>query len=492
MPKIWRGRRRFLLIQLGFLGVLQAALAIIMSLSVSAVLSGDRGLIALLLATTLGLGAAQWIQKVVAEDLGQHYVHEVRRELVGAALVPGNTASLGVTVTRASNDLTAVRNWVALGIVPMVTGLPLIAIVLVALFIQDLRTGVAVTVPLLMCVSMLPVVARWTLLRARELRKKRGRMAARIADSVMAGEMLQAVGGVHRELNAVSRDSDRVVIAAVKRSWATGFTRALMALAASLSTVSVVISGHLDASDVAGTMMLLGVLATPVVELGRVVEYRQNYKAAVRILILLLQRGSEFNQSQKTLPGLQATEGIPGVYVKGISARPGERIHLNGSADATRKWVSSLIEGADAIVNGQRLSHLPLKERRALVGIASVHHHLSRGSVGRLVGLRVPDATAVEIEKALDNAGLKNTHKQRLKNGGQPLSAAQINRLKIASATLRTPPLLILEGIPPENLQNYPGVIISTELATGQDTGQAAGQAAGQANPSETWRQVNI
>lgn len=479
MPRLWRARRRLLLIALGVLGVLQALLAIMVSLSVAAILEGNRALVGLLLATTLGLGVAQWIQKVVAEDLGQHYVHEVRRELVGAALVPGNANSLGVTVTRASNDLTAVRNWVTLGIVSLATGVPLIAIVLVALFIQDLRTGVAVTVPLLMCVAVLPVVARWTLKRARELRKKRGRMAARIADSVMAGELLHATGAIDRELNAVTRDSDRVVIAAVRRSWATGFSRALMAMAASLGTVSIVISGHLEVSEVAGIMMLLGVLATPVAELGRVVEYRQNYKAATRILIPLLQRGSEFKHSQQKLPGLQATEGIPGVYVKGISALPGERIYLHGSADATRKWVTSLSameEGTDAIVNGQRLSQLPLKQRRALIGIASAHHHLSRGSVSRLVGLRVPDATVEEIEQALEQVGLNNTGKQRLKNGGHPWSTSQINKLKIASATLRTPPLLVLEGITPENLFNYPGVIISTV----------------QENPSETWRQVNI
>lgn len=295
----------------------------------------------------------------------------------------------------------------------------------------------------------------------------------------MAGELLHATGAIDRELNAVTRDSDRVVIAAVRRSWATGFSRALMAMAASLGTVSIVISGHLEVSEVAGIMMLLGVLATPVAELGRVVEYRQNYKAATRILIPLLQRGSEFKHSQQKLPGLQATEGIPGVYVKGISALPGERIYLHGSADATRKWVTSLSameEGTDVIVNGQRLSQLPLKQRRALIGIASAHHHLSRGSVSRLVGLRVPDATVEEIEQALEQVGLNNTGKQRLKNGGHPWSTSQINKLKIASATLRTPPLLVLEGITPENLLNYPGVIISTV----------------QENPSETWRQVNI
>ncbi|WP_099092681.1 ABC transporter transmembrane domain-containing protein [Corynebacterium crudilactis] len=478
MPKLWLGRRRSLLTQLAFLGVLQALLAIILSLSVAAVLDGDRGLIALLLATTLGLGMAQWIQKVVAEDLGQHYVHEVRRELVGAALVPGKATSLGVTVTRASNDLTAVRNWLALGIVPMVTGIPLIGIVLVALFVQDIRTGVAVAAPLLICMAFLPVLARWTLIRAQELRSKRGRMAARIADSVMAGEMLWAVGGVNREVNAVSRDSDRVVVAAVKRSWATGFTRALMAMAASLSTVSVVVSGHLDPSEVAGTMMLLGVLATPVTELGRVVEYRQNYKAAIRILIPLLQRGSEFKQTQTQLPGLKVSEGVPGVNVKGIAARPGERIHLTGETCDTRAWISSLIEEGDGVVNGQQLSQLPLKQRRMLIGIASTHHYLSRGSVSRLASIRVPDATAEEISAALAQVGLDNdktTQKQRLKNGGQPWNTAQINKLKLASATLRTPPLLVLEGIDPHIVKDYPGVVISTETI-----------------PGEQWRQVSI
>lgn len=87
MPRLWRARRRLLLIALGVLGVLQALLAIMVSLSVAAILEGNRALVGLLLATTLGLGVAQWIQKVVAEDLGQHYVHEVRRGLVGAAQI---------------------------------------------------------------------------------------------------------------------------------------------------------------------------------------------------------------------------------------------------------------------------------------------------------------------------------------------------------------------------------------------------------------------
>ena len=308
-------------------------------------------------------------------------------------------------------------------------------------------------------------------------------MAARIADSVQAGEGLRAAGGVFREVSAVSRDSDRVVLAAVERSWATGLTRALMAMAASLSMVSVVIFGQLEASAVAGTMMLLGVLAAPVAELGRVVEYRQNYRAALLILKPILTRGAEFMRQQEQAPSIEDIPGVQSIFIKGIAAQAGERIHLHGSAEATRAWIASLTENDgtapdDAIVNGHRLGQLSLKQRRTFLGIASAHHHLSRGSVARLVGLRVPDAEPEEISAALRRVGMEPEEKvlkQKLKNGGQPWSLSQINQLKLASAALRTPPLLVVEGIDPTPIQNYPGVIISTK-----------------ASPGERWRTVNI
>lgn len=471
MPPIWSGRRRILLIELALLGSLQAIVAIIMSLTVMRILEGATGLSILLIATVLAIGGARWVERVISEDLGQDYVHQIRAGLLTAALTPGNTSSLGVTVTRASNDLSAVRNWIALGIVPLVTGIPLISVVVAVLFLQDWRTGLAVSAPILGCVALLPVLARWTLNRARELRRRRGRMAARIADSVLAGESVRAAGAIQREINAVSRDSEKVVNSAVQRAWATGLTRAVMVTGASISTVAVVLSGHLDAQQVAGTMMLLGVLTTPVGDLGRVVEYRQNHRAATRIIEPQLQQATDFMALDA---GLVPGEAVgSGVIIGDLHAEAGEHIHLStDSPHATRTLIAQLIDGGEVSINGQWLADLPLKERRNLIGVASAHHHLERGSVSRLASYRIPDASDYEIREVLERVGLlpmveadAQGFSRQLKNGGAPWNTHDVERLKLARALLREPPLLIMEDLNLPVPENYPGVIITTGAA---------------------------
>ena len=144
MPTVWRGRRRWLLVLLLLLGVFQAAMALVMAFTVDALLGGPAELnqalrsgtapdgraldpaviaelgtfvpwpqLSLLAGAVLSLGAARWAERVVAEDLGQDYVYEQRRRLIGSALAGAGNPSLGVTITRASNDLTAVRNWIS-------------------------------------------------------------------------------------------------------------------------------------------------------------------------------------------------------------------------------------------------------------------------------------------------------------------------------------------------------------------------------------------
>lgn len=480
MPRVWSGDRRLHLVHLAGLGVVQAALALILALGVTRVLAGDGRpeLIAVLAATVLGIGVARWVERVVAEQLGQDYVHEQRRLLLTAALHPQDRASLGVTVTRASNDLAAVRNWLSLGIVPLVTGVPLIVGVLAGLALLDWRVAVAVAAPLVAAGGALPFLARATYRRSRALRRRRGRLSARIADVVIARDSVQANGAVSRELNALSRDSRRVVDAAVHRSVVTGLTRAVTAGAASLSTVAVVwlaAAGHLDPAGVAGAMTLLGVLATPVTDLGRVVEYRQNHLAAARILRPLNERAAEHREAEDRRAAEWTPVGehtgiveVPGELV----AFPGDRVHVH-SADPARvdAAVAALARG-EVSVGGADMRAAPGKVRRELIGVAVTGMAVERGSVARLAGLRVPGARPLELRRVIERVGLRPSVAAAdrgmgttLRNGGSPWSPEEVDRLKLARALLREPPLLVvdiatvpLDGI----LANYPGVVVST------------------------------
>ncbi|SJM64168.1 hypothetical protein FM112_09885 [Gulosibacter sp. 10] len=378
MPPVWRGRRRALLLCLAGLGVLQAVLALCLALGVDGLLSGagasaagasgPLGAGALgILASALGIGAARWLERVVAERLGQDYVAEQRRLLVAASLDGVGNPSLGVVVTRASNDLTAVRNWIAQGVVPLVTALPLIGIVLGALALTNPLLAAAVALPLLGMAAALPGLSRSVHRRARELRRLRGRMSAHIADTVRAGESVRASGAVRRELNAVDRHSGRVVDAAVRRAWATGLVRAITVTAASLGTVAVVVlaaGGGIGVAQAASAMTLLGVLAAPLADLGRVVEYRQNYRAARRILAPLLaearQRIREERRRERRWRDAPMPEAGPaelsavgirasGVELPALVARPGERILLRSAhPEHERAAIRALLAGEAA------------------------------------------------------------------------------------------------------------------------------------------------
>src|SRR5690606_33490905 len=164
------------------------------------------------------------------------------------------------------------------------------------------HVGLAVGVPVLVFALAVPPMSRAAFVRARYLRRRRGRMSARIADTVRAGESIQAAGGVNRELNALERDSGKVVGAAGARARITGLVRASAITAASLATAAVVVLGALgliDAAGVASAMTLVGVMTTPLGDLGRVVEYRQNYKAARRIQAPLLAEAAALKKAEK-------------------------------------------------------------------------------------------------------------------------------------------------------------------------------------------------
>ena len=545
MPTVWRGRRRWLLVLLLLLGVFQAAMALVMAFTVDALLGGPAELnqalrsgtapdgraldpaviaelgtfvpwpqLSLLAGAVLSLGAARWAERVVAEDLGQDYVYEQRRRLIGSALAGAGNPSLGVTITRASNDLTAVRNWISQGLVPLVTAVPLIAVVVTVLTLSTPLVGAAVGAPILLLVLILPPLAQATFERARHLRRRRGRMSARIADTVQAGESIQAAGGVKRELNALDRDSGRVVGAAVARARVTGLVRALAITAAALSTASVVTLGALgfvDPAGVASALTLVGVMAAPLGELGRVVEYRQNYKAARRIQAPLLNQADRLQEDErlreqawKEVPRQREVTGRHGLRIARmsvdgqraplLSSRAGDRVLIH-SHDPGRiqPFLAALLSGQNTpgpeggevpdlvmMVDGYDYTKAPGRQRRRLLGHASARIPLERGSVSRSITYRHPSADDEQMLRALDRVGLVQTVEAlpngtstRLKNGGQPLTSSQRARLKLGRALMDDPPLLVLDGIDAdldqdgvallrEELNEYPGVVLFT------------------------------
>lgn len=512
LPPLLRGARRRWMAALIGLGVLQAGLAGLSAWALVQLQAAPAGLgpvllraLLVLVLAALAVGGLTVQQRVLAERLGQDYVHELRLRLVADALAPGHRTALGVTVARTTNDLTAVRSWVSQGIAPLAVGLPLIAGGVLTLAVLHPLLAATAAVVLALFALLLGLVARRALVSTRALRRSRGRMAARIAETVTAAEAIRAAGGGDRELRGLRESSDAVVSRAVHRAEAVGALRAAGIVAATLLTLLVAAAGTalaLGPGITVAAMAVAGMTSTPVLEMGRIVEYRQNQRAARMVLGPALDAADERRRtaeraredSARALPpsGLPARGvhvELPGITADGrpLRALPGERVHLTSSDPAApsallRRLLApgTTAEGEhrpDAVwVDGENLRALAPRRVRELVGLAAAGTVFERGSLARALHYRRPDLDGAHDQEVLRAVGLDadalpRGTRTRLRGGGDPLGRADRARLALARALYGTPPLLLVDGLEgdlddagrerlAELLRRYPGVVL--------------------------------
>lgn len=507
LPPLLNAERQRLLAKLVGLGLAQAGLSVFTAYLTPTLLTGGGSVLlaALLIAAGAGLGLARIGERVVSEDLGQDYVREVRSLLITSALSPARSASLGVVVARTTNDLTAVKNWVSLGIAPIVSGVPLIAGVVVAMLLLTPVLAVVVVVTLATFGLLMAVLAGPLRRRARSLRKVRGSMAGQITDTVTAAQAIRVSGGIDRELERIDKLSEKVAAAAHDRAVVSGAMRGAAASATAMMAVFIAVAGAAwssGISEVTTAVFIAGMLAAPVSDLGRVGEYRQNMLAARAVLTPVIaeaythrsnERRRRRERRRTRLRGHPAGLARGTVHVADLVDRdgrlpelvaaPGARVLLAGrSTDRIRTVLAHLTgdrAGTDGwvVVDGRHIGDLPASERRRLVGFASRTVPIERGTVARVVRYRCPDTTT-PVDDLLDRVGLRahiaalpDGASTTLRRGGEPLEVPDQARLRLARALVDDPPLLLLDHIDEqldaqgkamlrEVLRDYPGCVI--------------------------------
>jgi ABC-type multidrug transport system fused ATPase/permease subunit len=464
--------------------------------------------IAVLLAAAAGIGTGRLAERVLAEKLGQHYVQELRSGLIAAYLANGYGPSPGITIARITNDLTSVRNWITMGITPLIVGVPIAGGTIIALWFLSPPLALAVAIPSCLLTLILAALSRPAYTRARLLRKKRGRLAAQVADTVAAATTVRAAAGERREVQQIEKLGAEVATAAIERAKIGGCIRGSATFCGAVTGVAVAATGSwlsIHTATIAAALSVVGLLASHVNEFGRVAEYRQTFNAAKRIIgpvlipaipanpgddwVAACSDGQDLGQSVARqvgdvlvrVSGLQSTLNRP---LPELKAKRGDRIVLKSSepGEATEIFEMLLTVRASPQLNiwvdGHNLRSAPGSERRRLTGYAVKGAFIERGTIARALRYRRPDLAPELTAEALARvglasrvAGLPRAEHTVLRRGGEPLTMSERARLQVARAAFGDPPMLLLNHIDfdlgPEGrtvlaqiLRDYPGVAI--------------------------------
>jgi ATP-binding cassette subfamily B protein len=281
----------------------------------------------------------------------------------------------------------------------------------------------------------------------------------------------------HQRFNRVSDDLRRATLVVMKVWAAYNPSMYLIGTLGVIVTVFVgtraVMDGTMQLGDLGALLLLTGYLYEPVGKLHQLNQLLQAGRAAgERVFEIMDERiepGWLTAGSTSAVAGDVRYESVSFGYCDdgrlaldriSFHARPGETIALVGTTGAGKSTLASLLprfyelpENAGKIfVDGKEIREFDIRALRENIGLVTQESFLFNGTIRENLLMGKPTATDAELWRAIDAANarefierLSEKLESVVGERGVKLSVGEKQRLSIARALLKDPPILILD-----------------------------------------------
>src|SRR6516162_773308 len=386
----------------------------------------------------------------------------------------------GDLMTRVIEDVNSVERVLIDGIEQGVVAVLQIIIVAVMFYLNPILALLAlVPLPLLIAGAL-----GYTLTAHRRYRLQRraaSNINALLHDNLAGIRQIKSFAREREEHARFNRASDQLRYATlvVMRTWAVyspsmSMSEAIGALLVLGFGSHAVLTGSLQLGDLVAILMLTAFLYDPISRLHQLNQLVQAGRAAGERVFEILDEdvepgvvaGSSGRDYTRRIIGdiryenvsFSYAEGLPALKHISFHAPPGTTTALVGATGAGKSTLVSLLvrfyefDSGQIYVDDKAIREYDLRKLREAIGVVTQESFLFNGSIRENLLMGKPTATDAELWRAVDAANARQFI-ERLPQGlesvvgerGVKLSVGEKQRLSIARALLKDPPILILD-----------------------------------------------
>ena len=385
----------------------------------------------------------------------------------------------GDLMTRVIEDVNSVERVLIDGIEQGVVAILQVVIVLSVMFYFSAKLALLALIPFPLLIAGALTYTLTAHRRYRLQRRAASAMNALLHDNLSGIRQIKSFAREKEEHGRFNRVSDQLRHATlvVMRVWA--IYSPLMSMLEAIGAVIVlafgsyaVVNGTMQIGDLVAFLMLTAFLYDPISRLHQLNQLVQAGRAAGERVFEILDEPIEPGWIDHYTPVWVAgdiryenvnfgyAEGLPALKNVSLRARPGETIALVGATGAGKSTLASLLprfyelkEGDGQIfVDGKEIREYGIRALRENIGLVTQESFLFNGSIRENLLMGKPNATDAELWRAVEAANarefierLPDKLESVVGERGVKLSVGEKQRLSIARALLKDPPILILD-----------------------------------------------